>query len=321
MADGVFVREGALSTPLSAAAVAIGELWQLGDGRAYVHESLAAADSNTRIRMRADGVWTLQKATGVVLLDGARAYWDHSANKITYCKNNDRDFYAGRVVGDASSNDNTVQVELNIDPPYDIDLYRSAFNTTFTGTRSLTGLRLDQFGGSTRMALGATSEAQCVDLFSVDRFDLAANPIVEFGFRVISDGAGTNTDVSLGVANGTHASDADSIAESVFIHLDGNNTQINAESDDGTTEVAATDTTADYTEGSAVANIVHCVMDLRTITDILIYVNGAQVLDATTFTLAAATGPLGLLAHVEKSSSTDTYELALDYLRVRYMEQ
>lgn len=321
MADGVFVREGGLATPLSAAAVAIGEVWQLGDGRAYVHESLTPADSNARIRMRADGVWTLQKATGVVLLDGARAYWDHSANNITYTKTNDRDFYVGRVTGDAGSADNSVQVELNVDPPYDITLQRDAFNTTYTGTRSLTGLRLDQFGGSTRMVLGSTNEAQCVDLFSVDRFAITANPIVEFGFRVISDGAGTNTDVSIGVANATHTSDADSITESVFIHLDGNNTQVNAESDDGTTEVAATDTTVDYTEGSAVANVVHCVMDLRNPSDIAIYINGAQILDATTFTLAAATGPLGLLAHVEKSSSADTYELALDYMRVRYMEQ
>jgi hypothetical protein len=44
-------------------------------------------------------------------------------------------------------------------------------------------------------------------------------------------------------------------------------------------------------------------------------------LGSTVFNIDAAVGPLFLLAHVEKSSAADTYELALDWLRVRIAEQ
>jgi 16S rRNA G966 N2-methylase RsmD len=54
-------------------------------------------------------------------LDGGRAYWDHSANAVTFEKVNDRDFYVGRVVGDATSASTTCNVNFNIDPPYDMD--------------------------------------------------------------------------------------------------------------------------------------------------------------------------------------------------------
>jgi hypothetical protein len=107
----------------------------------------------------------------------------------------------------------------------------------------------------------------------------------------------------------------------VFIHLDGNGTPINVESDDGTTEVAATDTTLDYTEGSEVANRVYFTIDMRNPADVQVYVNGALVLGSTVFNVSAATGPWRLLVHLEKTASTDTYRVAVDELRARFAEQ
>ena len=118
------------------------------------------------------------------------------------------------------------------------------------------------------------------------------------------------------MANATHASDADSIVESCFLHLDGNSLNINAESDDGTTEVAATDTTIDLALGTPV----HFVIDGRDPSDVQIYINGALVLSGTTFDISAATGPLKLLAHLEKSSDDTTAEYYVDALRVRTMD-
>lgn len=55
--------------------------------------------------------------------------------------------------------------------------------------------------------------------------------------------------------------------------------------------------------------------------DIQCYVNAALAAGASTFRLDNAVGPLFLLAHTEKTSSADVYELALDWLRVRIMQQ
>ena len=154
-------------------------------------------------------------------------------------------------------------------------------------------------------------------LFRSQAFAKGAKAIVEGIVNVVSDGAGSAVDVSIGVANGTHATDADSITESLFVHLDANNTNINLESDDGTTEVAATDSTIDYTEGTPF----EVWFDLRDLTDIQIYIDGVLALGATVFKLDAATGPLKLLVHVEKTTGTDTYELDVDFLAARIAQQ
>jgi hypothetical protein len=128
-------------------------------------------------------------------------------------------------------------------------------------------------------------------------------------------------DVSIGIANGTHATDADSITEHVFIHLDANATAIKAQSKDGSTTVTATDTTAVYVEGSATANLVYVTMDMRDPADVQIYVNGVLVLPSTVFNVNAAVGPWHLLFHIEKTSAADVYELDLHEMRVRICEQ
>jgi len=321
-AEASFLRTRDDNRKTAVAAVAAGEVHQLADGRAAVYTGLNAAATNDSTNWNTSGKFTLIKTAGFVALAGGRAYWDHSANKVNYKKVSDRDFYLGRFVEDATSASTSCVVDVNVDPAYDLDLSRDPMISVLAGTAAAGAFGYPvRLGGAQVLELTATNEAQKVDLLSVDGFATGANAIIEGAFRVLSDGAGTVVDASLGVANGTHATDADSITESVFIHLDANNTNINAESDDGTTEVAATDTTTDYTEGSALATRVEFWMDMRDPADVQIYINGSLVLGATVFNVNAAAGPWFLLAHVEKSSSTDTYKLAVDWLRARFMEQ
>lgn len=325
MPDAIFNHDANEQRTTLGASLGAGEVWQLKDGRAAFYDSSVAASSGDKVYIRTDGQATVTKTNGVVILDGQPVYWDHSANSATYKAVSDRDFYLGTAVGDWASGDTQMLVNLNVKPEYLIDLGRGgvndAFLTTIVGTTAVAGCNILRRGAAHHFVLNSTSEAQKLDLLSVNGFSKDANWIIEGEFRVISDGAGTNTDVSLGIANGTHASDADSIAESVFIHLNGNEVNIYAESDDGTTEVAATDTTIDYTEGTALATRVHFMLDGRDPADVQVYINGALVLGASTFNVNAAVGPLFLLAHVEKASSADTYEIALDGLRVRIAEQ
>ena len=321
MPEAVFVRAWDRTRLTLAASAGAGEVWQLPDGRAAVLDTTAKSSGDKTDGWQTSGQFTLPKTNGVVILDGAPVYWDHSANSATYRAVNDRDFFLGTSAGDYSSGDTTIVVNLNVRPTYLVELARDAFISALVGTVAASGCNILPRGGGLNFVLNSTSEAQKLDALSVHGFSKDANWIVEGAFRVVSDGAGTNTDVSLGIANATHATDADSITESVFIHLDGNNTNINAESDDGTTEVAATDTTLDYTEGTALATRVEFWLDGRDPADVQIYVNGALVLGSTVFNVNAAVGPLFLLAHVEKTSSADTYEVALDWLRVRLAEQ
>lgn len=316
MAEAHFLSDECVIDYTPAAAVSGGEVLQLRDGRAGVMAS--SRDASQKGAIQTEGLFRVAKTTGIVILDGGRVYWDHSANKAHFKTANDRDFYLGVAVGDAASTDEWLTVSLNVKPEYLLDIRTSPCTTAAVGTAAAEGFgRPKRVGGSTKFLITATSEAQKVDILSNQAFAKGAKAIVEGIVNVVSDGAGSAVDVSIGVANGTHATDADSITESLFVHLDANNTNINLESDDGTTEVAATDSTIDYTEGTPF----EVWFDLRDLTDIQIYIDGVLALGATVFKLDAATGPLKLLVHVEKTTGTDTYELDVDFLAARIAQQ
>lgn len=324
MPDAQFVREHGEYSITAANAVSVGEVWQLQDGRAAVYpggtDGRTAGSASSRAIFETVGTWTFPLTSSIVILAGGRVYWDHSAGAAHFKKINDRDFYLGRATADTSGG--TVTVDLNVDPPYDIDLMRDAYLTVPVGTQALGGfLPPQRAGGSLLFILTSTNEAQKLDALSVEGWAEEANAIVEFAFRVPSDGGGTVVDVSVGIANDTHADNADTITESVFMHLDANNTAINFESDDGTTEVAATDSTKTYTEGSGLTVRKEVWFDMRDPADVQIYVDGVLILPSTVFDVDAGTGPWRLLVHIEKTASTDTYQFSLDWHRVRFMEQ
>lgn len=297
-----------------------GEVAQLADGRAGVYPRDVA--SGALGVAETEGQFTVAKTTSMVFLDGGRVYWDHSANKAHFKKVSDRDFYIGRAVGDAASAATTMVVNLNVNPPYDLDIVRDPYTSVLVGTAALNGLGYPyRDGGALRFNITATSEAQKVDALSVDGFALSANAIIEGAFRTAAGGSGSASDFSIGVANASHASNADTITDSLFIHLDGGSLNILAESDDGTTEVAATDTTADYATGLTNATRTEFWLDMRNPADVQIYIDGALVLPSTVFNLAASVATWYLLVHLEKSTGTETADLIVDWLKARFAQQ
>jgi hypothetical protein len=323
MSDAAQSRSGSNVRVTAEAAVAVGELRQLASGQAGVSaDPTLSFEAGQRVDFKTDSQWVMPKATGFVGLDGGRAYWDYSAAAVTFRKVGDRDFYLGRFVGDSALTDTTCTVALNVDPAYDLDLARDAYLSVPIGTQALGGfLPPARRGGTIGLVLSSTSEAQKVDALSVDTFSKDANAIVEFAFTVPSDGAGTVVDLSVGIASATHATDADSITQHLLMHLDANATAIKFQSKDGTTTVTATDSTKTYTEGAALANRKEVWFDMRNPADVQIYVDGVNVLPATVFNVNAAASEWKLLLHAEKTSSTDTYELDLHWLRVRLAKQ
>lgn len=310
MADSSFYRASRNVKKTLAAAAALGDLQQLADGSAA---SVTGSSGNTGdVRgMAAENQWTCPKTTGVVILNGGRVFWDRTARKANYFRSGNRDYYLGRAVGDAASASASMVVELGIDPAYDVDLARDSFVSALIGTAG--SVQLNRRGGAHNLVLGSTNEAQKVDALSRALIGNLGNAIVELACTVNNGSAGSAPDFSIGLASATHATDASSIAQRLFCHLDGNSTNINFESADGTTTVAITDSTADYVVGTRF----EVWLDMRDPASVIVYVNGVRVLPGSVFNVNAAASGWKLLAHLEKTSATDACEIDVDWLRVR----
>ena len=305
MADALYRQEGCSVDYTPVAALAAGELIQLPDGRAAFAPTAIAAGVLGAVQV--EGIVEVTKTASMVVLDGLDVYWDYSANAAHYKKVNDRDFFIGTAVGDAASSATTMKVALNVAPVWDIDINRDAYLSVPTGTQVVGAFgHVKPFGGSRSLALTATNEAQCIDILSVDRFDKNANAIVKAIFRLGTNGSTSDVDFNIGIANGTSTTDADATTEHVLFHIDGGTLTVLAQSKDGTTTVSATTTGVSATAASAVADRVECWIDTRDTSNVLLYVNGAAVATGSTFKINAATGPFGLLAHLEKVSGTAT---------------
>jgi len=299
------------------AAITGGEVVQLRDGRAAVIPVDCA--NGEKVGAQAEGIYNVVKTASQVWLDGAEIYWDHSANAATCIPPlvaGDRDFFLGTAVGDVAAAATEGKVNLNVRPAYEINLHTSGGDTAVVLTAGTPYIY--SRGGSLDAGFSLTAEAQKLDWLSKRSFALGSNWIFEGVFEVVANADADVADLSIGVANGTNASDADSITESAFIHLDmGGSLNIFAESDDGTNEAAATETTVDF----AVGTPVFVCIDGRNPASLKFYVNGVQVLSGTTFNISAATGPLKALFHLEKSANDSPGNVQCDMLRVRTGQQ
>jgi predicted RecA/RadA family phage recombinase len=321
MADSSYSQDGDTIQITAAAAYLAGDIIQLADGRAA--QVVADCASGGPLTLKVSGIVDVAKTATMVVLDGLDVYWDYSANKSHYKKVNDRDFFIGTAFGDAASAATTMKVCLNVQPVWDIDINRDAYLSVVTGTQAVGAFgHVKPFGGSRSMALTATSEVQCVDILSVDKFDKNANAIVKAIFRLGTNGSTSDVDFNIGIANGTSASDFDATTEHVAFHIDGGSLVINAQSKDGTTTVAAATTGVSATAASAVADRVELWIDCRNTEDVGLYVNGAAVITGSDFKINAATGPFGLIAHLEKATGTATAgPIYIDKLVCHYAEQ
>lgn len=292
------------------AAYSSGEVIQLRDGRAgVVVRTVASGDKG---EAAVGGFFKVPKTASLSILIGSRLFWDHSANKCHLLHRADRDFFMGCAQEDSLLGTETeILLALNVRPAYTASYEHGGFVSVPINTAGFPFVA--GTGEGCILGFSATAEAQKVDALSLQGFAPAAIPIVEALICVNNGGDAAALDLNIGIASATHATDADSIAESLFIHIDGSSVNINAESDDGTTEVAATDTTVDYTAGTAFL----VQWDLRTLTDIQCYIDGVNVLPSSVFKLNNATGPLKLLCHMEKTSDDTPGNVSVGYIGAR----
>lgn len=305
MSESTFVKSSDVIDWTADAAYSSGDVVQLRDGRAGVVNRDVSAGGVASVRVK--GLARVAKAASIVVLPGSKMFWDHSANAAHLLHRNDRDFFIGTAEEDATSSATTVLVDLNVQPVFTV-----GFEHGFQSIRVQTAGFVSACGAGregVNLEFSTTAEAQKADALTRRGMAPGAEGIGHFLICVNNGGDAAALDVNIGIASGTHATDADSIAESLFCHLDGNSTNITFESDDGTTEVAATDSTLDYTAGTPFL----VQYDLRDLTDIQVYVDGVNVLPASTFKLNAATGPLYALAHMEKTADDTPANVSVLY--------
>jgi len=302
-----------------AATYTSGQVIQLHDGRAGVVTGLRACATGDTIEVAVAGRYVIAKTTSVVILRGGRVFWHPLTSLAHFAKQNDRDFYLGTAANDAASADTTLVVDLNVRQWETLDMTRDPGTTATVGTAAAEGFgRPKRIGGSTKFLLTATNEAQKVDILGVESIVASGKPIIEVRVNNITNGSGGSQDFNIGLASGTNATDADSITKYVFLHIDGNSLATNIQSKDGTTTVAATTLASALVAGTPFEVWIDC----RDLTNVKVYKDGVRVASGTTIDISQmGSTALSLLAHLEKTSSTDTFEIDVDRAIVRTMQQ
>ena len=183
-----------------------------------------------------------------------------------------------------------------------------------TETNGLGVTESDEANGVLKLAFDAVAEAAlAVWRQTAKSFDIDKKPIFECRLAIFDIGDNAALDINFGMADGTHATDFDSIAAYAAFHLNGNDLSLFCHSDDGTTDTAEIDTTTDLVD-DAYNNFK---IDFADKSDVKFYLNDARVASGTTFDMSAFSGRLMPIVHVEKTSDNTTADVRVDRIRVQ----
>lgn len=297
MAEANYLQDGVMIDWTPTAAVSAGEVIHLKDGRAAFAPTAIAAGVKGAVQVK--GIVEVAKTTSMVMLVSNQVFWDHSASKAHLLHGGDADFYLGTVMEDAASAATTVKVNLNTKPCYTLALENGFVGKPIPAiTANPQGMMFAHKNG-VNMVFDTAAEAEKFDALSIDAIATGTPGILQARVCINLNGDDAAFDFNVGLASDTHATDAGAITNSLFLHTNGADLSLFFESDNVTAEVSETDSTVDAVVGTPFL----VTWDLRDWADIQVYVNGVNVLPSSVFTLAAAAGPMKLLAHMEKTAN------------------
>lgn len=183
--------------------------------------------------------------------------------------------------------------------------------------------------GEASIAMDNTNEAQNANLYLADNLAFDIDDLVQARFWArVSAAIGADSKWRLGLA-GARNDDPDAITESIFFGADGNTT-ILAESDDGTTEIAAA-TTGIVVSSTLKKFVIDFSKGITTNQpptlsrggkyNVHMYVENAsgllvRVRDAVVFNLGAATGGLQPYVQLQKTATTNTGTLKVARIEI-----
>lgn len=284
----------------AAAALTSGQVVLLDTGKVGIVQGAASTAAGDAAAFATAGKFKFAKAATVIMFAGQPVWWDDTNSQACISTSSTKTHYLGIVAHEVAVADTTVEVYINEEAsPYikQGDGDWEILETLGLGVRDIAGTNI--------LAFDTTSEAATAALISKKSVTVEGDWIMQAEVAVYDIGNNAALDINVGMANATHATDFDSVTEQVTIHLDGNALSILAESDDGTTEVAATDTTVDAVDDTYFL----LQIDARDTEDIQVYINGVNVLPSSVFKLDEATGPMKAVAYMEKSSDDTSADL------------
>lgn len=193
------------------------------------------------------------------------------------------------------------------------------YSWTKTETDGLGVTSVDVANGVLKFAFDAVAEAATATLFMENSpVDPSLGGVAEFMLAVYDIGDAAAVDIDFGLASDDHATDFESIAEFVAFHLDGADLSLKIQSDDGTTDTAAVDTTVDLVDDTFYAFKI----DYNDLTDVKFYYRAiggttwTQLASGTTFDVSDASANWTPIVMVEKTSDDTTADVRVDRIRV-----
>lgn len=281
------------------AAVSAGEVLHLPDGRAAYSPTDIAAGVLGAVQV--EGIVEVAKTASMVMLKGSKVYWDHSASKASLLMGaGTADYYLGVVEETAASAATTVKVAINVEPKYTLALRDGFVAAPIPAITANPQGMMFAHGNGVNAVFDTAAEAQKFDALSIRSVAPNTAGILNALICVNTNGDDAAFDLNIGMADGTHATTADTINASIFCHIDGNSANIAVESDDNVTEVSATDSTVDFTAGTPFLFQV----DLTDWSDPQVYIDGVNVLPSSVFDISSAlVTAWKLLFHMEKSAN------------------
>lgn len=302
MVEAIYKQEGEMIDWTPTAAVLAGEIIQLKDGRAAFAPTAIAAGVLGAVQVC--GIVEVAKIITQTMLISNQVFWDYSASTCNLLHGGDKDFFLGTVMEDAAYTATTVKVALNVKPAYNLALRDGFSALPIPAITANPQCMMFAHSNGVSMVLDSNAEAEKFDTLSTNAIATGTPGILQARACINVNGSASAVDFNFGLADGTNATDADTITSSLFLHMDGGSLLLNIESDNATAEVAATSTTI----SAVLATPFLVTWDLRSWSDIKCYINGLRVGDGTTgsavtLTLAGVTGPLRLLVHLEKTAN------------------
>lgn len=304
-AEGATKHEGSTVKMVATAALASGQVIQTPDSRAAVYNGLKAAAIGDYVALCTCGVRPVLKTADIAFLPGQEVWWKVSTNRATYRMAGD--FYVGIATVGAAASATTVDVAMNALPNYVSDTAQRTGEWVSEATNGL-GV-VESVGGLLTLAFDAVSEAAQAAFYGVRSVNVAERPIFEIEMAVYGIGAAAN-DFSIGLADGSHATDFDQVSDYAVFHLDAADLTLKTATDDTANPVSPDDSGVDLVDDT----FAFLQIDARDADNVKFYANGVQLNSAATFVLTASTADLVPIVHIEKTS-----DAAVADVRVRRM--
>lgn len=189
-------------------------------------------------------------------------------------------------------------------------------DTSAAGTPTY-AIKADKEHGEFEIAFDNTNEAQIVTLSTNDELNVDSQNDPVFVARFLVDATlNANDSLVIGLA-GAQNDTLDSVAQHAWFRIEGANTSLLVETDDGTTDNDDNDSTFDLTAGTHV----EVKIDMSDTSNVKFYYRetlaGAwtRILEDEAFDVSAYTGNYQPFVQFQKSSGTQTTGMRIDYIR------